>query len=233
MLAVVGLAALMAAWPVPAQAAAPRWAIATVVDRGAPIGKRIAAARVLGRSRDPRAIQPLLRALGSRDEMFTETVQAALRALDAVPILMAQLGDPASPAEDRRLAATGLRYVRSRQAVPVLLQTLEAADPELRAEALMALDLMEAPERVAPLIVLLKKDPDHAVRYHAANSLGDVRTPEARAALEAQLQVETHTTVKGEIRNSLRRQAAPPPAEPPPPDPPPLRQPRARGGAKL
>jgi HEAT repeat protein len=194
--------------PLPAQAAASRTALATVVDGGAPIGKRTAAARALGRSRDPRAVPVLIRAFGSRDERFTDALIAALQNLKATPLLVTQLMDPATAPEDRLLAARGLRYLRGEEARPALLKALEAQETAVKVEAILALDLMGAPEAADRLILLMKGDPDDDVRYHAAENLGHIRTPAVKTALQEQLRAEKDQTVRYAVKQALRQHEA-------------------------
>lgn len=132
-------------------------AVPRLVDvvQGAPSRARSYAARALGATRDPRALQPLLDLADDEEERW-----AALAALgklgdpSALPILREAIRprDVQNHAHERAIAATAIGALRH-------------------------------PDSVALLRSMLS-DPDWYARYHACEALVAFRTPEAREALK-------------------------------------------------
>jgi len=105
---------------------------------------RRVSARLLGRTRHPRAVEALLAALASRS------------------------------ATTRQLAAVGLGYAEDTSAVDPLLGALRDDAASVRVAAAWALGEIEDARAVGPLTRLLRGDPDPVVRRAAALALGSM-----------------------------------------------------------
>ena len=105
---------------------------------------RRTSARLLGRTRHPRAVEVLLEALASRS------------------------------ARTRQLAAVGLGYAEDGSAVDPLLRSLVDDVTSVRVAAAWALGEIEDARAVGPLTRLLRGDPDPGVRRAAALALGSM-----------------------------------------------------------
>src|SRR5215470_74559 len=82
--------------------------MATLNDPAASRAERIKAAKALAASKDPQAIDSLVRQLVMMDEGIVEAVMSALRALNAAPVLERRLADSGASEEQKVLACTGL-----------------------------------------------------------------------------------------------------------------------------
>ena len=76
--------------------------------------------------------------------------------------LLAELA--ASDAHARRRAARGLAALGDRRAVPALIAALDDADPAVRYEAVVALDVLDDPAALPSLIRVGRTDPAQDVR---------------------------------------------------------------------
>src|SRR4051794_23364577 len=85
--------------------------ISTLNDRGAPHGARVQAAKSLASSKDPQAIDTLLKQLSSMDEELVEALTRSLRALHAAPVLEKRLTESGTSEAQKVLACTGLRVL--------------------------------------------------------------------------------------------------------------------------
>jgi HEAT repeat protein len=205
------LAVLVGVLGVSAPEAVPaRKATMTLLDPAAPLAQRIAAARALGKSGDPQAVDALLEVLGTRSEELVQAALASLRTLGAGPGLAGTVSDEGAPAKKRVLAARGLRLLKDSQALPALTRALKSPLLELRKEGCLGLGLLGAPGSVDPLIEVMAGDPEPMVRYLAANALGRIPSPRGRAALEERLPRETDPVVKSALKTALRKQAPAP-----------------------
>lgn len=123
----------------------------------------------LGEMKDPRAVEPLIAALG--DEQMSVQV-AAVQALanigaPAVQPLIAGLNAPSL--EVRRFAARALGEIKDPRAVEPLIAALN--DPHVRKETISALVKIKDPRAVEPLIAALKQGfGSSAARHQSSNS---------------------------------------------------------------
>jgi HEAT repeat protein len=132
---------------------------------------RQAAARALGKIKDPRAVKPLIAAL--KDEKW-DVRQAAAEALGeigapAVEPLIATLKDKDS--DVRQAAAEALGKIGDAHAVEPLIAALKDKDSDVRQAAAYALGEIQARRAVEPLFGALK-DELWCVRQAAAEALG-------------------------------------------------------------
>lgn len=176
----------------------------TLTDASVSSAERVAAAKALATSKDPLAVDTLIRALGSMDEALTSAVVASLRAQNAVPALAKRLTD-ANVVEPRKVqACVGLRHLKDPAAVPSLASALEDPSASVRKEAALAL-LVIGPAGAEDALITALRDSDGDVRYGAAEALGKIPGDKVTQALNAALAKETNPTVRFALEGSLER----------------------------
>ena len=181
--------------------------MATLNDPAASRAERIKAAKALGNSKDPQAIDTLVKQLDTRDEGIVAAVESALRALNAVPVLERRLTDSGAAEEQRVLACTGLRALKEKSSIASLVSALKDQSALVRKEAALVLGVIAPAEAETALLTALS-DSDDDVRYFAADALGDVRTAAVTQAIETRLAAETSPVVRSALlaaRNKLTR----------------------------
>ena len=92
--------------------------MATLNDPAASRAERIKAAKALADSRDPQAIDTLVKQLAIMDDGIVAAVKSSLRALKAAPQLERRLADSGASEEQKVLACTGLRALREKRSIP-------------------------------------------------------------------------------------------------------------------
>jgi hypothetical protein len=170
-----------------------------------------AAIASLGRSRDRRAVQPLIRLLGDENRVIREAAVRALGAFGdgAVEPLIESLGN-----EDwhiRMGGAIALRIIGDTRAVDPLIRALADENRFVRREATKSLGRIGDARATEPLISGLE-DRDSGVRIRAAAALGKLADPRAVDALtrilsdqDSELQeaaVEALSRIKNSITSS-------------------------------
>ncbi len=159
----------------------------------------------LGASRDPHAIDTLLKALDSRDKDVRNAAVESLLKLDGGTVLAKRLTDPKQPERTRQQAALGLRVLKLEATVPALVSALSKDGAgSVRAEAALALSMFGAVAAEDALITALDDQSDD-VRYYAADALGEVKTAKTRAALQKRQQVEDHMAVQLALKGALAK----------------------------
>jgi HEAT repeat protein len=184
--------------------------MATLNDPAASRAERIKAAKALADSRDPQAIDTLVKQLAIRDEGIVAAVKSALRALNAVPVLEQRLADSGASEEHKVLACTGLRVLKEKRSIPPLVSALKDHSARVRKEAALALGVIAPAEAETALLTALS-DSDEDVRYFAADALGNVRTAAVMQAIETRLAAETSPVVRSALlaaKNKLDRAAS-------------------------
>jgi HEAT repeat protein len=184
--------------------------MATLNDPAASRAERIKAAKALADSRDPQAIDTLVKQLAIMDEGIVAAVKSALRALNAVPVLEQRLADSGASEEHKVLACTGLRALKEKSSIPPLVSALNYHRANVRKEAALALGVIAPAEAETALLAALS-DSDEDVRYFAADALGDVRTPAVMQAIETRLATETSPVARAALlaaKNKLDRAAS-------------------------
>ena len=184
--------------------------MATLNDPAASRAERIKAARALADSRDPKAIDILVKQLDIRDEGIVAAVESALRALNVVPVLEQRLADTGASEEQKVLACTGLRALKEKSSISPLVSALKDQSARVRKEAALALGVIAPAEAETALLTALS-DGDDDVRYFAADALGDVRTAAVTQAIETRLAAETSPVVRSALlaaKNKLDRAAS-------------------------
>lgn len=136
---------------------------------------RKSAAWALGEIKDPKAVVPLIRALGHRDWIIRLKSAEALGKIGdnlAVPALMDSLPDENDHVTGqimRALGATG-----STRAVEILLHYLDHEIPDVRMSAVSALGKIGDRRAVESLIRVLRDDRAAGVRKSSARALGGI-----------------------------------------------------------
>jgi HEAT repeat protein len=184
--------------------------MATLNDPAASRADRIKAAKALADSRDPQAIDTLVKQLAIMDEGIVAAVKSSLRALKAAPVLERRLADSGASEEQKALACTGLRALKEKSSIPPLVSALKDQSPRVRKEAALALGVI-APTEAETALVTALSDSDEDVRYFAADALGDVRTAAVTQAIETRLAAETSPVVRSALlaaKSKLERAAA-------------------------
>jgi HEAT repeat protein len=182
----------------------------TLNDPAASRADRIKAAKALADSRDPQAIDALVKQLAIMDDGIVAAVKSSLRALKAVPVLEQRLADSGASEEQKVSACTGLRALKEKSSIPPLVSALKDQSPRVRKEAALALGVIAPAEAETALLTALS-DSDEDVRYFAADALGDVRTAAVKQAIETRLAAETSPVVRSALlaaKNKLERAAA-------------------------
>jgi len=182
----------------------------TLNDPAASRAERIKAAKALADSKDPQAIDALVKQLAIMDENIVAALKSSLRALNAVPVLEKRLADSGASEEHKVLACTGLRALKEKSSIPPLVSALKDQSALVRREAALALGVIAPAEAETALLTALS-DSDEDVRYFAADALGDVRTAAVKQAIETRLAAETSPVVRSALmtaRNKLDRAAA-------------------------
>jgi len=177
----------------------------TLNDLAASRAERIKAAKALGSSKDPNAIDTLIKQFDSRDEGIFAAVKSALRALEAVPVLERRLADSGASEEQRVLACKGLRVLKEKRSIAPLASALKDESPRVRKEAALALGVIAPAEAETALLTALS-DGDDEVRYFAADALGNVRTAAATQAIETRLTAETSPVVRSALMAAKNKQ---------------------------
>jgi HEAT repeat protein len=154
----------------------------------------------LGVTKDPRAMDALLAAVGDRDAHLRAS---AVRALATMPdsrvmaALVAALADEQSLV--RECATSGLGKTSDPGAIDPLLAALEDSEWGVRSSAIDALAGMSDP-RVVPALIATLEDEEPWVRRGAAYHLGELKASEAVDALLGQVpNVEISDAVIGAL----------------------------------
>jgi hypothetical protein len=169
--------------------------------------ERIKAIQALGRSKNPQAIDVLIKELSIMDDGIVAALKTSLRALKAVPVLEQRLAGSGSSDKQKVLACIGLRALKEKSSIPPLISALKDQSAGVRKEAALALGVIAPAEAEAELLTALS-DSDEDVRYFAADALGDVHTAAVRQAIETRMAVETSPVVRSALmaaRNKLER----------------------------
>lgn len=151
----------------------------------------------LGRSRQPEAVDPLLRELQSKDLLVVGEAARALGYIGdsrAIGALIQTL--PHAHPQVRKLVEEGLMDLGAAAVAP-LMEVLHTSEPTMRSEAVRTLGLLmgslqvnqaegwkKLHDKVAPALMEALKDPEDSVRIQAAIGLGWMREGRAVPVLE-------------------------------------------------
>jgi HEAT repeat protein len=161
------------------------------------------AAYLLGKAKNPRAIQPLVEALGDFDKSVREQATLALSAIGKAAI--APLSDAMKEPkwETRYRAAEALGKIADEKAVQPLIQALKDNRDHVRYMAAKGLREFGNSEAVDPMIILLK-DENKYVRMMAVRALGAIGGKKVHDALKQALEAEPDEKVKEAINEAMK-----------------------------
>jgi HEAT repeat protein len=160
------------------------------------------AAYLLGKAQNPRAIQPLIEALGDFDKSVREQATLALSAIGkaAIEPLSAAIKEPKW--ETRYRAAEALGKIADEKAVKPLIQALRDNRDHVRYMAAKGLREFGDSDATEPLIILLK-DENRYVRMMAVQVIGALGGKKVQTALATALESEQDDKVKEAIREVM------------------------------
>jgi HEAT repeat protein len=161
------------------------------------------AAYLLGKAKNPHAIEPLIHAMADFDKSVREQATLALSAIGkaAVEPLAEAMKEPKW--ETRYRAAEALGKIADEKAVQPLIQGLKDNRDHVRYMAAKGLRELGDSDAIEPMIILLK-DENYYVRMMAIRALGAIGGAKATAALTAALEVEKDEKVREAIQESLK-----------------------------
>jgi len=158
---------------------------------------------LLGKTKNPRAIRPLIEALGDFDKSVREQATLALSTIGkaAVEPLTTALKEPKW--ETRYRAAEALGRIADERAVKPLIQALKDNRDHVRYMAAKGLQELGDSDAVEPMTILLK-DENRFVRMMAARTLGAIGGNRVRDELTKALENEKDEKVKEAINIALQ-----------------------------
>ena len=159
-------------------------------------------AYLLGKAKNPRAIPPLIAALGDFDKSVREQATLALSSIGkaAIDPLSAAMKEPKW--ETRYRAAEALGRIADEKAVKPLIQGLHDNRDHVRYMAAKGLRELGDSDAIEPMIILLK-DENRYVRMMAVRALGTIGGDKAGGALRQALENEPDEKVKEAIVEAL------------------------------
>ena len=160
------------------------------------------AAYLLGKAKNPRAIEPLIRALADFDKSVREQAMLALSSLgkSAIEPLSEAMKEPKW--ETRYRAAEALGNIADEKAIQPLIQGLKDNREHVRYMAAKGLREFGDSDTIDPMIILLK-DENIYVRMMVARALGAIGGTKVNTALARALEAEKNDKVKEAIRESM------------------------------
>lgn len=157
--------------------------------------ERLQAVRSLGESKDSKAVEYLLQALGDADMRIKAKAIDALgdmRANEATPILIQQLFlREAEPTVKRRILASLGKIGDPRAAKPIMEFLQRDLDSETRGTAIYALGDLGAPESIELLARIEESDDNPTMRRLARQASSKVRHQQALLKTEAKEPLDT------------------------------------------
>jgi HEAT repeat protein len=161
------------------------------------------AAYLLGKAKNPRAIQPLIESLADFDKSVREQATLALSNLGkaAIEPLAEAMKEPKW--ETRYRAAEALGRIADEKAVKPLISGLKDSRDHVRYMAAKSLHEIGDSDAVEPLMILLK-DENTYVRTMAVHALGTLGGKKVKSALEEMLESEQDEKVKAAITAALQ-----------------------------
>jgi HEAT repeat protein len=160
------------------------------------------AAYLLGKAKNPRAIQPLIEALADFDKSVREQATLALSTIGkaAIEPLSAAMKEPKW--ETRYRAAEALGKIADEKAVKPLIKGLRDNRDHVRYIAAKGLRELGDSDAIEPMIILLQDDNVY-VRMMVVRALGAIGGKKAKEALNSALESEQDDKVKQTIIEAL------------------------------
>lgn len=165
--------------------------------------QRIRAAKALGQSDDPRAIEALVRALEKSGEPLRDMVIEILQKGRGAQLMAQRALEEGLSLEERVLAVRALRAMKNPVGFPTLKQLLSSPIDQLRLESAWALSMAGA-SSAEPELIRALNDPNKDVRYFVASALVAVKSPAAKTAMENRKKIETDAAVLHELTQGTR-----------------------------
>jgi HEAT repeat protein len=150
---------------------------------------------VLGRSHDPRAVEPLLAAFRDRDAEVRRRAVVWTGASDPrfFDAYVRALEDPDS--EVRLQAGRRIGAFQDARTIDVLLRNLTGRDIDMQIYAAMSLGQRKDP-RITPALLAALRDPNDRVQAHAALALGELKDPAAVEPLLTRVRETPQTSAR-------------------------------------
>lgn len=150
--------------------------------------QQLKALHALGAEGDVKAWRPVLELLEStRSEDVKRACLSTLEKLRYTPaFLMEALKNPQEPVRARAHAAFTLGQMQSVEAVPALIETLQAPEEMLRSRAIDALGRIKDPRAWKPLIVAANKDASPELRKKAQKTVENLTAMGGDRGLDAE-----------------------------------------------
>ena len=161
------------------------------------------AAYLLGKAKNPRAIQPLVEALGDFDKSVREQSMLALTAIGkaAIEPLSAAMREPKW--ETRYRAAEALGKIADEKAIKPLIQALKDNRDHVRYMAAKGLRALRHADTIEPMVILLN-DENRYVRMMAVRALGAIGGKNVKTALTKAIESENDEKVKEAIIEAMK-----------------------------
>lgn len=175
-----------------------------LADDEQPEGRRIEAARALGKARERAAIDRML-AVADRSETFlVRAILEALREMDAHEVLAAR-ARAEKDAAARAAATAKLARLQDPRALGALVAAARDPAPEVRRAAVHGLSYLPPGRESFEALKAALADPDPETRAYAAAGIGRSGDPGAARVLVAAREREEDDVVKDFIDAALRK----------------------------
>jgi HEAT repeat protein len=161
------------------------------------------AAYLLGQTKNPRAIQPLIEALADFDKSVREQATLALSSIGKAAIEQLTAAMKEKKWETRYRAAEALGKIADERVVQPLIKALQDNRDHVRYMAAKGLRELGDSDAIEPMIILIK-DENRYVRMMAATVLGTIGGKKVNTALRNALESEEDEKVKEAINEAMK-----------------------------
>lgn len=173
-----------------------------LADAEQPEGRRIEAARAIGKARDHAAIDRMFIVADRSETLLVRAIMEALKEMGAHETLARRLQDP-DPVV-RADAARKLSKMQDERAADALIAASRDREAIVRRAAMHALSYLRSP-KVYEVLALAIRDPDPETRAYAAAGVGRSGDPRAQGVLRVAREAEEDDVVKDFIDAALRK----------------------------
>ncbi len=161
------------------------------------------AAYLLGQTKNPRAIQPLIEALADFDKSVREQATLALSSIGKAAIEPLTAAMKEKKWETRYRAAEALGKIADERVVQPLIKALKDNRDHVRYMAAKGLRELGDSDAIEPMVILIN-DENRYVRMMAATVLGTIGGKKANTALKNALESEEDEKVKEAINEAMK-----------------------------